>query len=98
MAQALKLEDLINRSFGLGKREKEIIFDYVCNGENIAKQRKDYITNVIIIFNSFFEYGFLRKSNSSSTGGKSSYTDEWADGDDSNQLGKIEHYWEYVTM
>jgi len=40
----------------------------------------------------------LRKSNSSSTGGKSTFTDEWADGDDSNQLGRIEHYWEYVTM
>jgi hypothetical protein len=25
-------------------------------------------------------------------------TDEWIDGGDSNQLGKIEHYWEYITM
>jgi len=75
---------LINRHIGLGKTEKDIIFNYVKYGEESMKNRKDYITNVIIIFNSFFEYGFLRKSNSSSTGGKSSYTDEWADGDDSN--------------
>jgi hypothetical protein len=93
------LEDLINRSSGLGRAEKEIIFDYVKNGEERSKTRKDYITNIIIIFNSFFEYGFLKKSNSSSTGGKSSYTDEWAEGDESgNQLGRIEHYWEYMTM
>jgi hypothetical protein len=83
----------------LGKTEKEIIFNYVKNGEEQAKQRKDYITNIIIIFNSFFEYGFLRKSaNSSSGGAKSSYTDEWADSNDSSQLGRIEHYWEYMTM
>ena len=55
------------------------------------------MTNIIIIFNSFFEYGFLRKSSSSSSLGKSSYSEEWADADDSNQLGKIEHYWEYVS-
>ena len=90
---------MINRSAGLGKAEKEIIFHYVKNGEEQAKQRKDYITNIIIIFNSFFEYGFLRKSNNSSSGGaKSSYTDEWADSNDSSQLGRIEHYWEYMTM
>jgi hypothetical protein len=92
------LEDLINKPSGLGKTEKEIIFNFVKNGEETTRLRKDYITNIIIIFNSFFEYGFLRKSHSSSTGGQSSYTDEWADGDDSNQLGRIEHYWEYITM
>ena len=94
-----KLEDLINRSSGLGRTEKEVIFEYVRNGEDNARSRKEYITNIIIIFNSFFEYGFLRKSSSSSMGGKSSsLTDEWADGDDSSQLGKIDHYWEYMTM
>jgi len=53
---------------------------------------------VIIIFNSFFEYGFLHKSITSSSGKSSSYADEWADGDDSNQLGRVEHYWEYMTV
>lgn len=100
-----KLEDLINRSSGLGRAEKEVIFEYIKNGEESAstKSRKEYITNIIIIFNSFFEYGFLRRSNSSSTGGgggplRSSYTDEWADSGDSGQLGRVEHYWEYMTM
>lgn len=74
------------------------------SGEEQAKSRKEYITNVIIIFNSFFEYGFLRKSASSNTAGgggsstvRSSYTDEWADADLSNPLGKVDHYWEYMT-
>lgn len=75
-----------------------MIFNYVKNGEQQEKYKKDYITNIIIIFNSFFEYGFLHKSNSSSTGKSSSYADEWADGNDSGQLGRIEHYWEYMTM
>ncbi|CDW86501.1 UNKNOWN [Stylonychia lemnae] len=97
-AQAIKLEDLINKYTGLGRIEKDVIFNYVKNGESQVKQRKDYITNVIIIFNSFFEYGFLHKSISSSSGKSSSYADEWADGDDSNQLGRVEHYWEYMTV
>lgn len=40
----------------------------------------------------------MHKSNSSSTGKTSSYADEWADSNDSGQLGRIEHYWEYMTM
>jgi hypothetical protein len=77
----VKLEDLINRTYGLGIREKEAIFEYIRNGEARAKTRKDYITNMIIIFNSFFEYGFISKaratanhsSTSHSNGDSSSY-------------------------
>lgn len=43
----------------------------ILNGEPQAKSKKEYITNLIIIFNSFFEYGFIRRgtTTSSSTGG-----------------------------
>lgn len=34
---------------------------------------------MIMIFNSFFDYGFIRKS--SLFEGKSNFTDEWEDGD-----------------
>ena len=71
----------------------------------MAKSKKEYITYTIIIFNSFFEYGFLRRQSSSGTstfgrgtagGGGSSYNDEWADSGE-NPLSKTTHYWEYIT-
>ena len=79
------VNDLIGRNSGLGKKEKEVLFDYIKNGEEKEGAKKNYISKLIMIFNSFFEYGFLLKSsNSSSTGGKASLNDEWADGDDSS--------------
>jgi len=56
-----------------------------------------YIKNLIIIFMSFFEYGFLRRSNTSSSG-KSSYTDEIPEDMEGNMLQRVEHYWEYLTL
>jgi len=93
-----KLEDLINRSSGLGQREKEIIFDYIKNGQSVAKSQKEYITNIIIIINSFLDYGFLRRSNTSSSGAKSSYTDDYIESVDSNSFSRADHYWEFITM
>lgn len=79
------------------KREKDVIFDYIRNGEQIAKSKKEYITYSIIIFNSFFEYGFLRRqSSSSSMGQRSSYTNEFDSSE--NPFAKVDHYWEYLTM
>jgi hypothetical protein len=75
---------LINKGQRLDKFEKDKIFEFIIHGEDMVRMRKEYITSMIIIFNSFFEYGFIRKSVSSSTGGRSVFTDEWADGDDSN--------------
>lgn len=81
----LKLEDLLNMSYGLHKREKDVIFDYVRNGETSTHQRKEYISNIIIIFNSFFEYRFFKKSShTSSSGGKSSLSNEWAEVDETS--------------
>lgn len=100
-SQVQKLEDLINKSSGLAKYEKEQIFSYVKNGDKYVKNKKEFITNVIMIFSSFFEYGFLNRSSSftSSSGAKSSsYADEWADSHESGSLGRVEHYWEYITM
>ena len=45
------------------------------------------MTNLIIIFNSFFEYGFITAGTNSSSG---------FDDDDSNNEDKA-HYWEYMT-
>ena len=74
------------------------MFDYIKNGESIAKSKKEYITYTILIFNSFFDYGFLRRQSSSSTlGARSSLTDEWTEYGD-NPFSKVEHYWEYITM
>lgn len=54
-----ELEDLINRTSGLGEEEKDTIFSYIKLGDRLPNNRTEYITNIIIIFNSFFEYGFL---------------------------------------
>jgi hypothetical protein len=61
----VKLEDLINRSAGLGVKEKAAIFHYVIarkdEESSAGTTRQEYIRNLIIIFNSFFEYGFIHR-------------------------------------
>ncbi len=54
---------------------------------------------MIIIVNSFFEYGFMRRGKPMSSGeGSSSMTpdeeEEWSGG----PLSSICHYWEYITI
>ena len=79
-----KVEDLMNRSVGLSKADKQVLFDYIRSGEQQAKTKKEYITNVMLIFNSFFEYGFLRGKDTSSSMANSSCTEEWEQSGDSN--------------
>lgn len=70
------------------------------HGEQKASSKKEYISNTILIFNSFFEYGFLNRSSSysSSSNARSSFADEWGSSHDSGSIRRVEHYWEYLTM
>ena len=97
------IEDIINQTQGLTPKDKAAIFEYVSTkGEESSRTKKEFVTNLIIIFNSFFEYGFTRGLGSSSSGHMRSGSpadDEWADShDSSNPLTRVTHYWEYMTI
>jgi len=115
----VKLEDLINRSAGLGVKEKAAIFHYVIARKDEESSeggttRQEYIRNLIIIFNSFFEYGFIhgergrKNARSSSSGGgeegsglTSSEDHESFSREASRDLESssgIKHYWDYIAM
>ena len=77
----VKLEDLINKRTGLSLKERKSILEYIKNKpvpdqESQPDKFNDYITTLIIILNSMFEYGFLnhRLVGSSDGGDSSSYS------------------------
>ena len=95
--QAKRLEDIVNKTKGLSAQDKEAIFAYI--GKEDIQDKKEYVTNVIVILNSIFEYGFISvKSN-----GGESYSEDEDDYDvefesDREQIELYSHYWEYITV
>ena len=97
------MDSLINRTHGLGPKEKQAIFSYVIRPQEIQSSQKEYITNLIVIVNSFYEYGYIRHkrgidiSRSDGEDEDDEYDDEEdLSQDDRHEEGTTNHYWEYV--
>lgn len=99
---------------GLTLKEREFIFSYLKEGvgEN-AKKDENFITNVIIIIDMFFQYGLRVRGNATYTSGSGSYTQSQSVSSSrhsstvdlygeecfgSKYWGKIDHYWDFVSQ
>ena len=94
------MDSLVNRAHGLGPKEKQAIFNYVIRPQEIQSGQKEYITNLIVIVNSFFDYGYIRHKR----GFEMSRSDAEDEDEDEQDLsleewdeeGTTNHYWDYV--
>ena len=94
---------MINLTHGLGTKEKQAIFNYVIRPQQIQVNQKEYITNLIVIVNSFYEYGYIRHKRGINIS-KSDGEDEEEDYDNEENLSlddrddewTTNHYWDYV--
>ena len=67
---------MVNRAHGLGPKEKQAIFNYVIRPQQIQSGQKEYITNLIVIVNSFFDYMHKRGILMSRSDGDDDESDE----------------------
>jgi hypothetical protein len=73
------------------------VFAYI--GQDDIQNKKEYVTNVIVILNSIFEYGFIRAMGN----GEETFSEDEDSYDvecesDREQIELYSHYWEYITV
>lgn len=90
---------MVNRAHGLGPKEKQAIFNYVIRPQQIQSSQKEYITNLIVIVNSFFDYGYIRHKRGivmSRSDAEDDSDEQDISLDDWDVEGTTNHYWDYV--
>jgi hypothetical protein len=108
-SKAKSINDLVNKASGLSKTDKDAIFQYAVNPANQQLQsKKEYITNLIVLMNSIFEYGFLKRSGSHYDRDNTFSDDDEEDEEDNEDYDNefdhdmggpaFKHYWDYITV
>ena len=97
------INDLVNQASGLTLKDKEAIFNYAMYPSQ-QQSKKEYITNLIVLLNSIFEYGFLRKGTLDDQDNTFSDNEDDDNEDYDNEFdhdlggATFNHYWDYITV